>query len=166
MALVPQMVDAVRIPVIAAGGIMDGRGIAAALMLGASGAQMGTAFLSSPESGIPAAWRNAMLGATDDATRVSRIYSGRYARGIVNEFMRKLTPAVHEIPPYPIQNALTGRSVKLRKSRTRNICHYGRDRASMSRGIPAAELFSALIKETRAALRKITSEDKSTAASS
>ena len=62
MALVPQMVDAVRMPVIAAGGIMDGRGIAAALMLGAAGVQMGTAFLTSPESDISAAWRKRCCG--------------------------------------------------------------------------------------------------------
>ena len=161
MALVPQMVDAVRIPVIAAGGIMDGRGIAAALMLGASGAQMGTAFLSSPESGIPTAWRDAVMGAKDDSTRVSRIYSGRYARGIVNEFMRKLTPAVEEIPPYPVQNALTGpiRQAAGKAGRGEYLSLWAGQAASMSRGLPAAELFAALIQETRAALARANEDE-------
>jgi nitronate monooxygenase len=155
MALVPQMVDAVRIPVIAAGGIMDGRGIAAALMLGAAGAQMGTAFLSCPESGIPAAWREALFTARDDQTRVSRIYSGRHARGIVNEFMRKLTPVANEIPPYPIHNALTGpiRQAAGKANRPEYLSLWAGQAASMSRGLPAVELFNALVDETRATLR-------------
>ena len=154
MALVPQMVDAVRIPVIAAGGIMDGRGIAAALMLGAAGVQMGTAFLSSPESGISAAWREALRGAKDDSTRVSRIYSGRHARGIVNEFMRKLTPVVDDVPPYPIQNALTQpiRQAAAKAGRGEYLSLWAGQGAAMGRGIPAAELFAALVRETYEAL--------------
>jgi len=149
------MADAVHIPVIAAGGIMDGRGIAAALMLGAAGAQMGTAFLSCPESGIPAAWREALFTARDDQTRVSRIYSGRHARGIVNEFMRKLTPVANEIPPYPIHNALTGpiRQAAGKANRPEYLSLWAGQAASMSRGLPAVELFNALVDETRATLR-------------
>lgn len=156
MALVPQVVDAVRVPVIAAGGIMDGRGIAAALMLGAAGAQMGTAFLTSPESGIAPVWRDAVRGARDTDTRVSRIYSGRYARGIVNEFMRKLTPVVNEIPPYPIQNALTQpiRQAAAKAGRAEYLSLWAGQAASMSRGLPAAELFAALVRETQDALRR------------
>jgi nitronate monooxygenase len=152
MALVPQMVDAVRVPVVAAGGVMDGRGIAASLILGAAAVQMGTAFLSCPESGIPAAWRDALLSARDDQTRVSRIYSGRYARGIVNEFMRQLTPVAAEIPPYPIQNALTGpiRRAAGQANRPEYLSLWAGQAASMSRGIPAADLFAALLRETRA----------------
>ncbi|MGA2719093.1 MAG: nitronate monooxygenase [Candidatus Acidiferrales bacterium] len=155
MSLVPQMADAVRVPVIAAGGIMDGRGIAASLMLGAAGAQMGTAFLSCPESGIPEAWRNALMNARDDQTRVSRIYSGRYARGIVNEFMRKLTPVAAEIPPYPIQNALTGpiRRAAGQANRPEYLSLWAGQAASMSRGLPAEELFAALVRETSAVLQ-------------
>ena len=155
MALVPQMADAVRVPVIAAGGIMDGRGIAAALILGAAGAQMGTAFLSCPESGIPVAWRNALMTARDDQTRVSRIYSGRHARGIVNEFMRKLTPFAAEIPPYPIQNALTGpiRRAAGQANRPEYLSLWAGQAAGMSRGLPAARLFAALVRETQSILR-------------
>jgi nitronate monooxygenase len=143
------------VPVIAAGGIMDGRGIAASLILGAAGAQMGTAFLSCPESGIPAAWRDALMNARDDQTRVSRIYSGRHARGIVNEFMRRLTPAAAEIPPYPIQNALTGpiRRAAGQANRPEYLSLWAGQAASMSRGLPASELFAALVQETQSALR-------------
>jgi nitronate monooxygenase len=154
MALVPQMVDTVRVPVIATGGIMDGRGIAASLILGAAAAQLGTAFLSCPESGIPAVWRDALMTARDDQTRVSRIYTGKYARGIVNEFMRKLTPVAGEVPPYPIQNALTTpiRRAAGQANRPEYFSLWAGQAASMSRGLPAAQLFAALVKETQSAL--------------
>lgn len=159
MALVPQVVDAVQVPVVAAGGIMDGRGIAASLMLGASGVQLGTAFLSSPESGISAAWREALSDVHDDSTRVSRIYSGRYARGIVNEFMRKLTPVANEIPPYPIQNALTQpiRQAAAKAGRTEYLSLWAGQAAAMGRGLPAAELFAALVRETQEVLQNAAS---------
>ena len=167
MALVATIAAAVEIPVIAAGGIMDGRGIAAALMLGAAGVQMGTAFLSSPESGISAAWREALRGAKDDSTRVSRIYSGRYARGMVNEFMRKLTPVVNEIPPYPIQNALTQpiRQAAAKAGRGEYLSLWAGQAASMARGIPAAELFAALVRETYDALGRAASASSPRASS-
>jgi len=76
IALVPQVVDAVKVPVIASGGIMDGRGIAAALVLGASAVQLGTAFLLCKESGIPEAYREAILSAHEDQTRITRAFSG------------------------------------------------------------------------------------------
>lgn len=109
MALVPQMVDAVRVPVIASGGIMDGRGIAAALALGASAVQMGTAFLTSHESGTPDAHKEAILRAAEHDTRVTRAFSGRPARGIVNRFMREVDPleGPQHCLPFPLQNALT-----------------------------------------------------------
>src|SRR2546422_5276819 len=84
MALVPQVVDAVGVPVIASGGIMDGRGVAAALALGASAVQMGTAFLTCDESGIPEVYKEAILTAREDATHLTRAFSGRPARGIIN----------------------------------------------------------------------------------
>ncbi|MFT3813215.1 MAG: nitronate monooxygenase [Acidovorax sp.] len=108
MALVPACVDAVRIPVIAAGGIMDGRGIAAALALGAQAVQMGTAFLACEESAIGPAYRAALARATATDTRTTRIFSGRPARGIVNRMMERLAEYEAEVPPYPVQNALTG----------------------------------------------------------
>ena len=87
ISLVPQVADAVKVPVIASGGIMDGRGIAAALALGASAVQMGTAFLTCHEAGVPDAYKEAILRAREDQTRITRAFSGRPARGIVNRFM-------------------------------------------------------------------------------
>ncbi len=107
MALVPQLVDALGIPVIASGGIMDGRGLAAALCLGAQAAQMGTAFLLCEESGAPATHKAAILAATDDATAITRAFSGRPARGIKNRFLLELAGHEEELPPFPVQNALT-----------------------------------------------------------
>lgn len=107
MALVATIRAAVDLPVIAAGGIMDGRGVAAALTLGASAAQMGTAFLLSDQTAANAAWRGAIEGAPDDPTRLTRAFTGRHARGIENRFMRELRAAEDEVPAYPVQNRLT-----------------------------------------------------------
>ena len=107
MALVPQIVDAVRVPVLAAGGIMDGRGLAAALALGAAGVQMGTAFLTCDEAGTSDAYRRAVLTAREQDTRVTRVFSGRPARGIVNRMMREVEELPDAILPFPWQNALT-----------------------------------------------------------
>jgi nitronate monooxygenase len=106
IALVPQIVDAVRIPVIASGGITDGRGIAAALMLGASAVQIGTAFLLADEAATSAPYRRALAAASDADTVLTRAFSGRYARGIANRMTRELAQS-DEIAPFPYQNALT-----------------------------------------------------------
>jgi nitronate monooxygenase len=108
MALVPQCVDAVKIPVIASGGIMDGRGIAAAFSLGAEAVQMGTAFLTTEESGIPAAYKEAVFSARETDTRLTRAFSGRAARGMVNRFMTEVEGrGASANLGYPAQNALT-----------------------------------------------------------
>lgn len=154
MALVPQIVDAVRIPVIAAGGIMDGRGIAAALMLGAEAVQLGTAFMRCPEAGTPPVWKEALRTARDDQTRVTRVYSGRYARGIVNDFMQRMLPCENEIPPYPVQNALTGeiRRTAAKANRPEFLSLWAGQAAALSRELPAADLIAALVSETIATL--------------
>ncbi len=108
MALVPQIVDAVRVPVIASGGIMDGRGIVASLALGASAVQMGTAFLVCKESGVSEAYKQAMLGAKENETIVTNAFSGRYARLIENGYVRELCRAKLQPLPFPWQNAITG----------------------------------------------------------
>ena len=108
MALVGAVRAAVPLPVIAAGGIMDGRGVAAALALGAAAAQMGTAFLLADEAATSAPWRAAIEAAADDPTRLTRAFSGRHARGVENRFMRELRPAEDDVPAYPVQNRLTG----------------------------------------------------------
>ncbi len=106
MALVPQVVDAVRIPVIAAGGIMDGRGVAAALCLGAQGAQLGTAFLAAAESGAAAAYKARVLAADETATTITRAFTGKPARAIRNRFTEALTEPDAEVPPFPVAAAL------------------------------------------------------------
>jgi nitronate monooxygenase len=107
VALVPQIKDATRVPVIASGGIMDGRGIVAALALGASAVQMGTAFLTCKEAGTSPAYREALAKAREDQTTVTRAFSGRMARGLRNEFIEKWNAAGLTHLPYPWQNAFT-----------------------------------------------------------
>lgn len=157
MALVPQMVDVVRVPVIAAGGIMDGRGIAAALVLGAGGVQMGTAFLTCAHSGVMEEYKKLLREARENQTRVSRIYTGKPARGLVNEFMRRLAPREREIPVYPIQNALTQpiRAASKKAGRTDFMSLWAGQGAGMGRGLPAAELIETLVRETEAALKRV-----------
>ena len=105
--LVAGIAAAVRVPVIASGGIMDGRAITAALTRGAAAAQLGTAFLTCPESGAPAAHKQAILAARQDRTVITRAFSGRPARGIPNAFTAKLAGREDIILPYPLQNLLT-----------------------------------------------------------
>lgn len=107
MALVPQTVDHVEIPVIAAGGIMDGRGVLAALVLGAQAVQMGTAFVTSLESGVTKSHKEAILNSNEEQTVVTSTFSGKPARGIRNEFIMKMMKHEKELPKYPIQNTLT-----------------------------------------------------------
>ncbi|MDP2012528.1 MAG: nitronate monooxygenase [Phenylobacterium sp.] len=107
MALVTTIRDAVDIPVIAAGGIMDGKGVAAALALGADAVQMGTAFLLADQTAVSAPWRSALESAGDDPTRLTRAFTGRHARGIENRFMREMRGVEDDVPAYPIQNRLT-----------------------------------------------------------
>ncbi len=100
-ALVPQVVDAVKVPVIAAGGIADGRGIAAAFALGASGVQIGSAYLRCPESKVSAAARTALAEANDDATFITNVMTGRPARGVPNRVMREVGPISPHAPGVP-----------------------------------------------------------------
>lgn len=107
MALLATATKAVDLPVIAAGGIMDGRGVAAALALGASAVQMGSAFLLADEAIIGPTWTQALKDAPSDATRLTRAFSGRYARGLENRFVREMAAAQEAVPAYPVQNRLT-----------------------------------------------------------
>jgi nitronate monooxygenase len=104
MALVPQVVDAVAAPVIATGGIADGRGVAAALALGAMGAQLGTRFLVSRESGAFPAWKEALLASKETDTVVTRAYSGRPARGVRNRLVDALLADNAELLAWPLQS--------------------------------------------------------------
>ncbi|MEM5299122.1 nitronate monooxygenase [Burkholderia sp. JPY481] len=107
MALVPQLVDATGLPVLAAGGIMDGRGIVAARALGAQTAMMGIAFLTTRENAIAEVWKTRVRGMSDTPTTVTRAITGRHARGIRNPLMQRLRESAESTAPYPVQNALT-----------------------------------------------------------
>src|ERR1700704_6201468 len=99
--LVPQVVDAVKVPVIASGGIADGRGIAAAFALGAAGVQIGSAYLRCPESKIIAPARAALANAPDDSTVITNVMTGRPARGVANRVMREVGPVSADAPDFP-----------------------------------------------------------------
>ncbi|MFC5447116.1 NAD(P)H-dependent flavin oxidoreductase [Paenibacillus aestuarii] len=107
MALVPQIVDQVRIPVVAAGGIMDGRGLVAALALGAQGVQMGTRFLTAQESGAAPAYQRKLLASNEESTVITNVFSGRPARGVANAFIKLWDKSGLEPLPFPTQNTAT-----------------------------------------------------------
>ncbi len=109
MSLVPQVVDHVSIPVIAAGGMMDARGIMAARALGAQAAQLGTAFLTCLESGTKSVYQEAILTSSETDTTITRVFSGKPARGLANTFIRDMQKNKTEVAPYPIQNTLTNK---------------------------------------------------------
>lgn len=163
IALVPQVVDAVTVPVIASGGIMDGRGIAAALALGASAVQMGTAFLTCDEAGIPEAYKQAILAAREHQTRLTRAFSGRPARGIVNRFMTEVdrADAPEAILPFPLQNALTRplRSAAARQGRAEFLSLWAGQGVRLARRQPAADLVARLANETAAVVGRLAAPD-------
>ena len=159
MALVPQVVDAVRVPVVASGGIMDGRGIAAALALGASAVQMGTAFLTCDEAGIAEAYKDAILNAREQDTRVTRAFSGRPARGIVNRAMDNIDRAVRDgsILPYPLQNMLTRpmRIAAAKQGRAEFLSLWAGQGVRLARRQSAKQLIARLVEETEAAIARL-----------
>jgi len=159
LALVPQTVDAVEVPVIASGGIMDGRGIAAVLALGASAVQMGTAFLTTEEAGIPEVHKQAIFQAHEHETRVTRAFSGRPARGIVNRFMAEVesSEAPGMVLPYPLQNDLTRtlRTAAARQGRPEFLSLWAGQGLRLARRLPAGELVAKLVEETAAVVGRL-----------
>ncbi len=155
MALVPQVVDAVRVPVIASGGIMDGRGIAAALALGASAVQMGTAFLTCEEAGISDAYKQAILDTAAHETCITRAFSGRPARGIVNRVMKEIGD--QDVPGFPLQNALTRplRTEAGKRGRTEFLSLWAGQGLGLARRQSAAALMKRLVEETEATVRRL-----------
>jgi nitronate monooxygenase len=154
MALVPQVADAVSIPVVASGGIMDGRGIAAALALGADAAQMGTAFLTCAEAGVADVYKDAIVAAGAHQTRLTRAFSGRPARGIVNRFMVEIEEA-GTILPFPYQNALTRpmRLAAAEQGRAEFLSLWAGQGAPRAGRQPAAELVARLAEEAGAVIK-------------
>ncbi len=145
-ALVPQVVDAVKVPVIAAGGIADGRGIAAAFALGASGVQLGTAYLRCPESRVIAPARVAFAQARDDSTVITNVMTGRPARGVANRVMREVGPISQDAPAFPHSATALGplktAAEKLGKVDFTNL--WAGQAVRLGREMPAAELTRAL----------------------
>jgi nitronate monooxygenase len=154
LSLVPQVVDAVKVPVIAAGGIADGRGVAAALMLGAQGVQIGTAFLACSESGASALHREKLFTTGPTQTALTRAFTGRLARGIRNQFMEELAGHEHQFAPYPVQAWLTAqlRSAALAMGRSDLIALWSSQSAPLVRFRKAHELIAALLEDTSALL--------------
>ncbi|HKS18901.1 MAG TPA: DUF561 domain-containing protein [Bradyrhizobium sp.] len=145
-ALVPQVVDAVKVPVVAAGGIADGRGIAAAFALGAAGVQIGTAYLRCPESRVIAPARAALAQAYDDTTVITNVMTGRPARGVANRLMREVGPISADAPAFPHAATalapLKAAAEKLGKVDFTNL--WAGQAVRMGREMPAAELTRAL----------------------
>ena len=140
---------AVRLPVIASGGLMDGRDIAGALAAGASAAALGTAFLACPESGASPAYKRAVLDARGDSTVITRAFSGRPARGLANRFIRKMAENERAVLPYPLQNALTRgmRKAAAEQNNPEFLSLWAGRGVARARAMPAAELVRTLVEE-------------------
>jgi nitronate monooxygenase len=148
VALVPALADEVNVPVIASGGIMDGRGIVAAAALGAVAVAMGTAFLVCAEAGIPEAYKEAITRAAEDRTTLTRAFSGRPARGIVNAFL-EAAEASGAIAQFPAQNALTRpmRNAAAKAGDTERLSLWAGQGLRLARRMKAADLVKVLVKE-------------------
>jgi nitronate monooxygenase len=156
-ALVPQMVDAVKVPVIAAGGIADGRGIAAAFALGASGVQIGSAYLRCPESKVSPPARALLAEARDDSTVLTNVMTGRPARGLVNRVMREVGPISPDAPAFPHAATalapLKAAAEKLGKVDFTNL--WVGQAVRLGRDLPAAELTRALASDALARMQRL-----------
>jgi nitronate monooxygenase len=153
-SLVPQVADAVSIPVVAAGGITDGRGLAAALTLGADGAQIGTGFLATAESGASQMHKAALRSPAARTTVLTRLFSGRPARGILNDLVRELASVEDDVPGYPFQNALMRpiRSAAYAQDDAEHASLWAGQAANLATGQAAGDYLAALIAEARTAL--------------
>lgn len=153
LALVPQIVDAVSVPVVAAGGIADGRGIVAALALGAAGVQIGTAFLTCEETGIAPAHRRALIDSDGAATAMTRAFSGRPARGVKNRYMRALAPHEDALPDFPLMNTVTAplRKASAQADSPDMIALWSGQAVGLNRTGTVADLVERLVSETREA---------------
>jgi nitronate monooxygenase len=156
-SLVPQVADAVRGPVIAAGGIADARGIVAALALGAAAVQIGTAYLACPESKILPLHRAALKTARDDGTAVTNVMTGRPARGLVNRLMRELGPISDAAPAFPLAGgALAPLHAKAQAQGSGEFSSmWAGQSAALAREMPATDLTRSLAAEAQALMRTL-----------
>ncbi|QCK85780.1 nitronate monooxygenase [Phreatobacter aquaticus] len=154
LALVPQVVDAVKLPVIAAGGITDARGIVAAFALGASAVQVGTAYLFTPEATITPMHRAALARATDDGTALTNLFTGRPARGLVNRVMREIGPLSTDAPAFPTAGgALAPLKARAEAAGSADFSSlWSGQAAALGRAMPAGDLTRLLASEAKALL--------------
>jgi nitronate monooxygenase len=151
-SLLPAVVDAVRVPVVATGGIADGRGVAAALLLGASAVQVGTAFLRCPETKLHRAWADALATTLPEDTLVSRVFSGRAGRSIATRYALAATaPGAPEPAPYPVQRGLTAalRQDALSAGDVQRMQAWAGQSAALARVEPAAQVVRRLWTEAQ-----------------
>lgn len=156
-SLLPAVVDAVSVPVVATGGIADDRSVAAALMLGASAVQIGTAFLRCPESKIHPAWADALSRTAPEDTIVSRVFSGRAGRSIATDYVRAAVSPKAPVPaPYPVQRGLTApmRQDALKRGDVQRMQVWAGQSAAIGGVTPAAELVDRLWTGTRSLLSR------------
>jgi len=154
-ALLPAVVDAVRIPVIATGGIADARGVAAALALGASAAQIGTGFLRCPEAGLNPAWSAGIATTPPEGTILTRAFSGRAGRSIATDYARQAAEPDAPVPaPYPVQRALTQamRDTAAKEGDLHRMQAWAGQSAGLARAEPAGALVQSLWDGARALL--------------
>ena len=157
LALVPQIVDAVNVPVIAAGGIMDARGIVATRALGADAVQIGTAFLGCPETKLTKAWLKKLRTTEAEETTVTRAMSGKPARGIRNRYITEVEALDGHLLPYPLQYSLS-RKLRQEAAKTDNtdfLSMWSGQGVGLLQELPAAELMHKLIAETKALAQSI-----------
>lgn len=151
-SLVPAVVAAVGVPVVATGGIADGRGVAAALTLGASAAQIGTGFLRTPEAGLHPAWADALARTLPEHTMITRAFSGRAGRSVATRYTRAASEATAPAPaPYPVQRGLSAamRSDAQKMNDIERMQAWAGQSAAMARAMPAADLVHALWDDAR-----------------
>lgn len=154
LALTRLIVRAAKVPVVAAGGIMDGAGIAAVLALGAQAAQLGTAFIACPESGASQVHKDLLVKLTEDETAITEKFSGKPARGIVNRFMKEMAGAPQLA--FPAQNSVTGklRAASAQAGKPDFVALWAGQAAPLARALPAAQLIAQLEQELASALRQ------------
>ncbi|MGC2595469.1 MAG: nitronate monooxygenase [Rhabdochlamydiaceae bacterium] len=156
-ALIPLLTRALKIPVIAAGGIVNGEGIAAAFALGAAAAQLGTAFLACPESGASRPYKDALLHPHGTATVVTSVFSGRPARMLYNRFIKEMELKNGSIAPFPYQNLLTKdiRTAAAKMNRADLIPLYAGQNYSLITNLPAHEMIPLLVEQTISAIQRL-----------